>query len=86
MTAPVVPSECKEDVTMVVSAPLKDAAVVAAAGGGRQHRGRGLGATPGGAWLVLWLADDASDAAPWFEGSADVVMAQTPVTLDDCRV
>jgi hypothetical protein len=41
--------------------------------------------TPGGAWLVLRLANGALDAAPRFEGSAAVSMAQTPVTLDDCR-
>jgi hypothetical protein len=86
MTAPVVPPERKEDITVVVAEPLKDAAVVVAAGGGRKSRGGRLGAAPGGAWLVLRLADGASDAAPRFEGSANVVMAQTPVTLDDCCV
>ena len=85
MTAPVVPTEREEDATVVVAAPLKDTAVVAATGGGAQRRGGRLGATPGGAWLVLRLADGASDVAPWFEGSAAVIVAQTPVTLDDCR-
>jgi len=81
----VVPPEREEDATVVVAAPLKDAAVVAATGGGGQRRGGRLGATPGGAWLVLRLADGASDVAPRFEGSAAVVMAQTPFTLDSFR-
>jgi hypothetical protein len=46
MTAPVVQPARKEDVTVVVSAPLKDAAVVAATGGGRKHRGGRLVAAP----------------------------------------
>ena len=36
-------------------------------------------------WLVLLLADGALDAVLQFEGSAVVVVAQTPVTMDDRR-
>jgi hypothetical protein len=45
LTAPVVRPERKEDANVVVTAPLKDAAVVAATGGGAQRRGGRLGAT-----------------------------------------
>ena len=39
----------------------------------------------GGTGLVLRLANGTTVAAPWFEGSADMVVSQTPVILDDCR-
>ena len=78
----VVLSERKENVTVVAMTPLKAAALMVTPGVNGQHRGGHMW-QPGGMLLVLWLANSASDAAPRFEGSAAVVMAQTPGTLDD---
>ena len=84
MTALAVLQEHKEDTTMMTVAPLKDIAMVVTPGSGGQRCG-GQWGTSGGTWLVLQLVDGVSDAGPWFEESADMVVTQTLVTLDDCR-
>ena len=84
MTALMLTPGRKEDKAVVAVTPLKALAVVGIPCGGEKRRGGQLWQS-GGVWLALLLVNGALDTVPWFEGSANVVVARTPVTLDNCR-